>query len=149
MKTIVFVCSGNIIRSAFCHIYSKHLGISNIQSFGTIYQNARIHPKTREELIRLGVNPVLIDEFIPTHISHFTFPKDPIFFVMTSEHKSHLVNAGVSAEKIEFITSLIGKQEEVPDPYFTGDYETVWNILTRCIHALSESSIEKSLQAEF
>ncbi len=58
-EKIYFVCSGNIIRSAFAELYLKQLLVDKsdpkIGSFGTTYHNTRIHYKAHEYLSDLGI----------------------------------------------------------------------------------------------
>ncbi len=138
METYVFVCSGNIIRSAFAHLYALHLGIINVDSFGTTYHNETIHPKTKTELLKIGVDKETIDNFKPKHISKFKSPPNPIFLVMTEKHRKQLIQKGINPSKISKITQLIGNTNDIRDPYWTRRFKHAFQTIKKCVQALAE-----------
>ncbi len=66
---LVFLCSGNMVRSAFADLYAKHIGCSlPVRSGATIYRNDAIFPDAEEALLARGVDLAVIRAFRPTHI---------------------------------------------------------------------------------
>ena len=56
-QCIVFICSGNVLRSAFGDIYLRHMqcpGFDKILSCATTYNNSCIYPESEAELLRIG-----------------------------------------------------------------------------------------------
>ncbi len=135
--TVVFVCSGNIIRSAFCELYAKHRGLAKeVISIGTTYHNRTIHPKSREKLLELGVPAYEIEEFRPTHISEHSHRESMVYLVMTTSHIEDLVSNGIPEEHIHLLSEVGGDGTEIEDPYFTGEYERVFRALRSYVDKL-------------
>ena len=135
---IVFVCSGNIIRSAFCELYAKHLGIS-CSSFGTRYRNTRIHPQARKALLARGVPHRQIKEFTPRFISEVKYSSKNKYYCMTKEHVSDLLQAGFEEERVFLLASVLGEESDIQDPFFTGEFTKVFDVLEKCVHALKQN----------
>jgi len=139
---IVFVCSGNIIRSAFAELYLKHVIKArfnlSISSLGTDYHNSQILKLTRSVLINKGVDPREIDKFRPTHISDFSVDKvdDFIFFSMTYHHQSQLESYLGRKIKSYLLSNLLEEDTEIEDPYFTENFDQVFDKIEECINQL-------------
>ncbi len=123
-EKIYFVCSGNIIRSAFAELYLDHLlddrSNVSIRSFGTTYHNTTIHYKAKEYLAELGIST---GNFTPTHISEISLDGKAIVLGMTKEHL-HLVNVHWEGFPNSFLLSEISNEIiEIADPYFANNQE--------------------------
>ncbi|MHA2168747.1 MAG: arsenate reductase/protein-tyrosine-phosphatase family protein [Candidatus Kariarchaeaceae archaeon] len=142
-KEIIFLCSGNIIRSAFAHIYGVNKGFKQkIHSAGTKYWNTKIFDKTKLKLIEMGITEVEIDNFHPTHISETPFDKlnNPIYFGMKSEHLKDLDKYDIPYTKRFLLTEIIGKETDIQDPYFEGSFEDVFSLIKLCVDTLYETT---------
>jgi protein-tyrosine-phosphatase len=121
---IYFVCSGNIIRSAFAELFLKHL-LDNksrliIGSFGTTYHNTKIHYKTNKYLSDIGIST---NQFVPTHISEIVLDDKTIVFGMTKEHL-RLVNSHWDKFPNLYLLSEINSEIiEIADPYFADNQD--------------------------
>ena len=64
---VLFLCSGNMIRSAFAELYARHLGCAlPVRSAATTYRNDAIYPQARAALLARGVPAETIAVFRPT-----------------------------------------------------------------------------------
>ncbi|MCE7734496.1 MAG: hypothetical protein GPJ54_06440 [Candidatus Heimdallarchaeota archaeon] len=144
---IVFVCSGNIIRSAFAELYTRHvLGTKankSIRSLGTDYHNTNILDLTRKVLIEKEISPEKINNFHPTHISEFKVDRidDLIFFSMTNHHQSQLENYFGKEIKSYLLPNILDEDLEIEDPYFTNNYERVFLKIEECVNQLANYCI--------
>ena len=49
---MLFVCSGNMVRSAFAELYARHLGIPiTVHSAATTFRNDSIFPETADPVL--------------------------------------------------------------------------------------------------
>ena len=56
VTSILFVCTGNMVRSAFAELYARYLGCPlQVSSAATIYRNTEIFPITGFALLARGV----------------------------------------------------------------------------------------------
>ena len=140
-KEFVFVCSGNIIRSAFAELIAKNLIENrNFTSCGTEYFNNDIISETRQALLDKGIPLNLINDFRPTHITR-TKEYDlssTIFFGMTHKHVREIRSYFGEESKIGLLRNLIDENEEVEDPYFTNNFDKVFTKIFDCIHQLEK-----------
>lgn len=124
IEKIYFVCSGNIIRSAFAELYLKHLlGDQSkliIASFGTTYHNTRIHNKAQEYLSEIGISS---DNFTPTHISEISLDGKVIVFGMTKDHLHSLKNQWQDHSNLYLLSEISSDIIEIEDPYFSNNQE--------------------------
>lgn len=139
---IVYVCSGNIIRSAFAELYTRHLigpkFTISVASLGTDYHNSQILDITRKNLINQGVDIQKINNFHPTHISDFKVDKidEVIFFGMTRHHQSQLKRYFGKEIKSYLLPSILDENVEIEDPYFTNNYDRVFHKIEKCVNQL-------------
>lgn len=134
----LFLCSGNMIRSAFAELYALHLGWSMpVRSAGTCYQNSRIHPETRSALLARGVEESLMARFQPRLISNLA-PKpraSELVFGMTNDHLRQASAMGALGAPF-LLTEALSEHREIADPYFEGGFEAVFADIARCVEAL-------------
>lgn len=88
VRAVRFVCSGNMVRSAFAELLARHLGCPlPVDSCATTYRNPAVHPETRAALLRAGVDAAACDRFRPRHVDDL--PEDGVprlVLGMTGEH---------------------------------------------------------------
>lgn len=134
---LVFVCSGNIIRSAFCDIYAHNLRFQkSIRSFATTHHNTELYHKTRDYLKRVGVDDAIINQFSPTHISEFVRSENAVYFVMTREHRQILLENGYPEDRIFLTKEIDGIRDDVLDPYYHGKFDQTLELLKTIIDKL-------------
>ena len=138
----LFLCSGNIIRSAFAELYATHLGWNlSVRSAGTTYSNTQIHPKARAALLQRGVSAGSIDRFRPQLLSDLTpeVREGEWIFAMKREHLALAKEQGARGP-VFLLTSAIGQQNEIADPYFEGGWEEVFDSIAHCVEALVQTT---------
>ena len=87
--TVVFLCSGNMVRSAFAELYARHVGFPRtVRSAATTYRNDSIFPETARALRAVGVKKKAIRAFRPAHIDDVvsTLPATSVFLGMRHHH---------------------------------------------------------------
>ena len=142
---IVFACSGNIIRSAFAELLAKNLiDTMKFSSFGTEYFNNHILKETETALISKGISAEDISKFKPTHMTqtkNFNLSSS-IFFGMTNKHVKEIRNYFGEGVNVRLLREIIDEYEEVEDPYFTGNFEVVFEKIAECIFQLEKYLIK-------
>lgn len=143
-KQLTFACSGNIIRSAFAELLTKHLVKEKmISSLGTEYHNSQIHPQTKRILLDKGIESIKIDNFQPTHISKInpTAIENIIFFSMTNDHKAKLEKYFGPKIKSYLLREIMNENREIEDPYFSENYDKVFSSIEECVIQLAKYCI--------
>lgn len=136
---IAFLCSGNMIRSAFAHLYARHLGCPlPVRSAATVYENARIHPETAAALVARGVNSGWTIAFRPTHLSQLLPQLDErtVLFGMKHEHLLVLPATPDLTARSFLLTEVLGVEEELADPMFEGGLDRVLARIAECVERL-------------
>ncbi|MCA8979983.1 MAG: hypothetical protein H6831_01195 [Planctomycetes bacterium] len=135
---ILFLCSGNMIRSAFAELFARHLGIAlPVRSAGTTYSNTRIHVETARALTARGVVGEWIREFRPRHMDDIEpAPRpDELVIGMTRAHLADARARGAQGPG-RLMLEALGETLEIADPFFEGGFERTFAELTRCVEAL-------------
>lgn len=141
--TIIFICSGNIIRSPYAHILFEHLiqeelELSKkiqVESGGVTYRNYSISMESRDMLLREGISIEKIAEFKSRY-----FPDHPNMFqgvdlVLVME-KNHLQKIPIENAFL-LLEFTMGISENVPDPYFDPPYERSFQMIKEALIQLS------------
>lgn len=141
---IVFVCSGNIIRSAYADLLCRHSGVvKEVFSVGTTYPNTEIHPNTAQQLRTENVSEELIKSFTPklVHDVYDRFDESTVVFVMTKQHKKefvkHHTKTKVPNDKVFLLMELLGeKDKDIKDPYWSTNFTETFTTIKQCIDVL-------------
>ena len=137
-ESCLFLCSGNIIRSAFAELYARHLGWEHaLRSAGTLYPNSQIYPEAHAALRARGVSETLICAFRPQRIADLCPSPDrtEIVIGMTAEHLQQATEQGVPGPCFLLMEAL-GETREIADPYFEGGFEGVFTDIARAVEAI-------------
>ena len=110
--TVVFLCSGNMVRSAFAELYARHAGFpKTVRSAGTTYRNDALFPETARALRARGIDDEVLRAFRPTYIldllPHLTGV--PVFLGMRHHHLEWVENG-----------YLLVPEHEIADPVLEG-----------------------------
>ena len=138
---IAFLCSGNMIRSAFAELYARHLGCPlAVRSGGTIYHNDGVHGPTARELEARGVDPGMIRAFRSTHLSVLLpqLDEQTVFLGMKREHLDALPRTPHTDARAFLLTQILGREEEIADPMFEGNLERVLELVAECVGRMVE-----------
>jgi len=135
---ILFVCSGNICRSAYADYEFRRL-ITNsevlkdkikVKSAGLEFRNTTIHPNTKQYLLEKGFKEDDIDKHVPKYIQDYQdlFEQADIIIGMTNSHK--LSTPKRFRDKFIQLSKLaVDEKIEIEDPYFVDTYDEYVKIL--------------------
>ena len=142
---ILFVCSGNIIRSAYSEIlFEKMLqdkyGKTNIvsESGALVYHNDSIHFKTKRALLDKGVSKDRVKSHNPRHIDYNRkmFENADVIFGYSEGHMEELREF---ADKSFLIWEFaFGERKEIADAFFTGTYDEAFAQIDKCLDKILE-----------
>lgn len=136
---LAFLCSGNMIRSAFAELYARHLACPlPVRSGATVYRNDAIHAATARALQARGVDPGWTNGFRPTHLSELLPQMDEraVFLGMTREHLHALPPDPSYAARAFLLTAALDRGDEIADPMFHGGLEPALATIAACVEAL-------------
>ncbi|UCE13047.1 MAG: hypothetical protein JSV04_12750, partial [Candidatus Heimdallarchaeota archaeon] len=92
---IIFICSGNIIRSPYAHLLFEHLLRENsylkrkiyVDSGGVTYRNYSISSESKDMLLREGVSLEAISNFIPRYYPDYPSMFHDVDLVLVMERR--------------------------------------------------------------
>ena len=141
-EEIVFVCSGNMVRSAFAEIYARHRGIAvDVSSIATTYRNDGLFPQTRRALRELGISEEVLDGFRPTHMDDLPAAErarlepggSAVVFGMTPAHLAALPDT----PRAHLLEELRGSSSAIPDPVMDGvPFDQTFARVAACVDVL-------------
>lgn len=138
---ILFLCTGNAVRSAFCDLYARHLGCRlPVRSAATVYRNVRMMSETRRALELRGVAPADIACFRPRHVEDLLPSCDArtVVLGMTHVHLEALAPRRDLRARAWLLPELCAESGEVPDPVLDGaDFAATFERLERYVRALT------------
>lgn len=141
-RAVVFVCSGNMVRSAFAEVQARWRGLElALASCATTFRNDRMLPETARALALRGVPRERCEAFRPTHVDDLPPPwdarlarVDTLVLGMTPAHVEALARRGVRARLVE---ELRGAARPLADPVLEGaSFEATFERLEACVDAL-------------
>ena len=137
-RQVLFLCSGNMLRSAFAELLARHLGFElPVLSGATTYRNDSIHPRAAAALLARGVPEPRVREFRPTHLSSLLpdLSEQTLILGMTHEHLDDARAAGCAQESY-LLSAALGSCDEIEDPFFNGRFEPCFARVAACVEAL-------------
>ena len=136
-KEVLFLCSGNVLRSAFCELYARHLEVPfRVTSGATVYRNDALFPESRIALLDRGVDAAWLDAFRPTHIERMSPRPGTRVFGMTRSHLRDFERRFPGEFELALTRGLVGEPGEIDDPLHTGRYTETFDLLAACVEAL-------------
>ena len=137
---VLFVCSGNVVRSAFAELYARHLGLDlPIHSAATTYRNPALFPETHAALRERRVAPGLVASFRPRHLEDVVpgLPAGTLAFGMTRSHLADLAVWPGAPVDAHLMLEVLGEERELADPVMDGvDFGATYRTLERCVTIL-------------
>ena len=140
-QRIVFVCSGNMVRSAFADLYARHIGFPReVASIATTYRNDGLYPETFHALRERGLADGVLRAFRPTHVDDagHLFDADTVLLAMTHRHLDALRHSPAAGCPAFLLSRVLGREDEIADPVLEGaDFGRTFHTVERCVDALA------------
>lgn len=127
---ITFVCLGNICRSPMAEFIAKNIinqkGLKNfiIDSCGTsgYHDGEGMHPGTKKILNKYSIPS---NGFISKKITNQIFDSSDFVVVMDNSNYNNIVNMFGDNKKIIKICKYSNNYSQVPDPWYTNNFQEV------------------------
>lgn len=147
MKSILFVCLGNICRSPLAegiakdYVNSKNLNIE-IDSCGT--GNWHVGENPCENSIKVAnMNHIDISSLISRQVTKDDFKKFDKIVGLDDSNMQNLLKLGCPKDKLFKLGSFGYNNKDVPDPYFFDGFEgfeKVYEMIDVCVKDLIDNS---------
>ena len=139
MKTIIFVCHGNICRSVaaefiFKNMNNEYIVLSRATSNEEIGND--IYPPMKRELTRQGIP---FDRHYAKRIDYDDYLKADLIFYMDDENFYTLNRMFPNSNKIFPIYKYTPSISEIEDPWYTGRFDLVVTQIKTCIKDIINS----------
>ncbi len=151
MKTLIFICHGNICRSPAAEWIMKHLLLKyHMEEDFFIFSRATsleeigndIYPPMKRALYN---KEIPFFEHHAKRISKEEFDKADYVFYMDGLNKSYLERLfGPLPSKCQIITKYVDTVSYIDDPWYTGDFDNVVNQLEDCCDAIIKKLLLKT-----
>lgn len=140
-SAVRFLCSGNVVRSAFAELYARHLGLRlPVDSAATRFDNPALFDETRAALLARGVARARLDAFRPRPLWRLDEPPDAGLLVlgMTVEHLRAWRALHPAHARVHRLLELEGREADLADPVLEGaDFGRTFATLARCVERLA------------
>ena len=133
MKTIIFVCHGNICRSVAAEYIFKSLSKEyDVISRATSLEETGndIYPPMKRELNK---NHIPFDRHYAKRIDYKDYDKADYIFYMDDENYYSLSRMFPHSNKIYPIYKYTSDISEIEDPWYTGRFDLVVSQITKCL----------------
>ena len=151
MIKILFVCHGNICRSPMAEYVMKHLveqeGIAHLFEIASAATSAEeignpVYPPARRKLEEHGIG-------CAGHAARQLTKRDYARYdLLVGMDRANVRNmqricGRDPAGKIRLLMSYAGKDREVADPWYTGDFEATWQDVSEGCRAILREVLQK------
>ena len=141
-RGVLFLCTGNMVRSAFAELYARHLGSPlPVASAATRYRNDHLMAETARALEARGVSSAWTRAFRPRHIADVLDDLDPGTLVlgMARMHLDALARRPELRRRAFLLALVRGEALEIADPVLEGaDFELTFARVAGCVETLVE-----------
>lgn len=137
-ERLVFVCSGNMVRSAFAELYARHVLelATPVVSCATTYRNERLYPATERALAVRGVPAEELLAFRPTFVTELELLDGDLLLGMRRGHLEDLARLGAEGF---LLGALLEPGLEIADPVMEDvPFERVFDQVARAVDALGD-----------
>lgn len=139
---VIFVCLGNICRSPMAEFICKDLVNKKYKNFNLEISSAGtsgwndgqgVHPGTASKLREHNID---YKGFVSKKLTKKMFDENDLVFVMDDSNYSNVINLFNDKNKVKKITDYLTTQkyDEVPDPWYTNNFEETYTILNESIN---------------
>ena len=151
MKAVMFVCHGNICRSPTAEFVMKDIlkrkgkdGLITVASSATSAEELgnAVYPPARRVLEKHGIN---CEEKRAVRLKKDDYGKYDLFVCMDGHNVANALRIFGSDpdSKITLLTSATGKSGDIEDPWYSGNFDGVYNQIRECCEALAEKILKK------
>ena len=138
MKKVLFVCLGNICRSPMAEAMLRHIAKGDIITDSAATSRYQIgkppHPGTQEVLTDLGIS---FEGMAARQITEADFYDFDLIIGMDQSNINDLLS--IAPKGMESKVSMLIEGLDVPDPYYTGDFEETKKLLSESIEKLYDT----------
>ena len=141
---ILWVCSGNICRSAYADFAFKKMVedspiLSKIElkthSGGLQFQNSAIDPRTTAVLVKEGFDEVEVNKHIPRYKKDYPEMLEEADLIVGMAHSHKLLTPKKYRKEqnkfVQISNWAIGERKDIPDPYFVNTDEEYAELLAQ------------------
>lgn len=149
--TILFICSGNIIRSPYAEILFEFLiqddsqlkSKIHVESGAVTYRNYSISRESYDQLVNEGIQPERISKFKPRHIKdHPKMLKNADLILVMAKGHLKRVPSEYQEKTFLFLEFIKGVSESVPDPFFDPPFERAFDLIKDALILLRDKLIK-------
>lgn len=137
---ILFLCTGNMVRSAFADLYARHLGCPlPVRSAATVYRNDGLMTETARALEARGVPATWTRSFRPRHLDDVLGDLEPktVVLAMARMHVAPMARRNDLAARTFLLAELEDRAEDIQDPVLDGaDFALTFERVAGCVRAL-------------
>jgi protein-tyrosine-phosphatase len=143
-RSLWFLCSGNVVRSAFAEVYARKRGCPiPVHSAATLYRNDAMFPETVRELTARGIGRVSIERFVPVHLDDIVkdVRANDVIFGMTQEHIDaclhHMDTPRGLSERVFLLGDAQWVTQEILDPVLDGaDFSRTFDTIAKAVEGI-------------